>query len=300
MKKKTNDEFLSEISLLNPTYSILSEYINIDTDVLCHCNIHDVNFYSTPYNLLKGKCGCKLCKGEKIRKKRISTMEIFINKLKLVNPYISVVGEYHGSKQKISCKCDLHNEYFESTPDHLIQGKTGCKTCAYIKNFKNTTKSHDCFIEQLKDINNKVRVCGIYTGAHNKIEVECVNCGNIWNPTAGALLSGYGCPECSSSRGEKRIRDFLEFHNILFDPQKKFNNLLGVGGRKLSYDFYLIEFNILIEYQGQFHDGTAPQQTKEEFRIQKEHDRRKALYAKNNNIKLIEIWYWDYDNIENI
>ncbi len=32
---------------------------------------------------------------------------------------------------------------------------------------------------------------------------------------------------------------------------------------------------------------------------QQEHDRRKKQYAKNHGIKLLEIWYWDFDNIEN-
>lgn len=66
MKKRTNDEFLSEIFKLNPTYTILSEYVNIDTNVRCYCNIHNVEFNSTPYNLLKGKCGCNMCRSEKI------------------------------------------------------------------------------------------------------------------------------------------------------------------------------------------------------------------------------------------
>ena len=30
------------------------------------------------------------------------------------------------------------------------------------------------------------------------------------------------------------------------------------------------------------------------------HDKRKREYAKDHNIKLLEIWYWDYDNIEEI
>ena len=42
------------------------------------------------------------------------------------------------------------------------------------------------------------------------------------------------------------------------------------------------------------------EQTEEEFNIQKEHDKRKREYARNNGINLLEIWYWDMKNIENI
>ena len=62
----------------------------------------------------------------------------------------------------------------------------------------------------------------------------------------------------------------------------------------------MIKYNLLIEYQGEFHDGTAWQQTEIDFLRQQEHDKRKKNYAKKNNIGLLEIWYWDYDNIEQI
>lgn len=57
---------------------------------------------------------------------------------------------------------------------------------------------------------------------------------------------------------------------------------------------------MLIEYQGEFHDGTAWQQTEIDFLRQQEHDKRKKNYANMNNILLLEIWYWDYNNIEQI
>ena len=44
----------------------------------------------------------------------------------------------------------------------------------------------------------------------------------------------------------------------------------------------------------------SKRKTQEEFEIQKEHDRRKREYAKSHGIDLLEIWYWDFDNIEDI
>ena len=40
--------------------------------------------------------------------------------------------------------------------------------------------------------------------------------------------------------------------------------------------------------------------SKKDFERQQEHDRRKKEYALQNNIELLEIWYYDYDNIEEI
>ena len=73
-----------------------------------------------------------------------------------------------------------------------------------------------------------------------------------------------------------------------------------MGKGNLSYDFYLPKYNLLIEYQGEFHDGSAGKYSRINIKKQQEHDRRKKQYAKDNNIKLLEIWYWDYDNIEKI
>lgn len=299
-RKRTNEEFLLEIKKLNPTYDILSEYINCDTNVLCHCNVHNVNFNATPYNLLKGKVGCELCRREKIGKKNRREKEDFESRLFDVNPNIEVIGEYIQCKKKIECKCKIHNEIFFATPDHLIQGETGCKQCVQDKYHIGGLKSNEQFMNEMKIIQPNIRVIGKYDGAKTRIDVQCIKCGHKWSPVASSLVSGFGCPNCASSRGEKRIKEFLNDKNIDFEYQKNFDDLRGVGGGLLSYDFYLIKYNLLIEYQGEFHDGTAWQQTEIDFLRQQEHDKRKKNYTKRNNIGLLEIWYWDYDNIEQI
>lgn len=299
-RKRTNEEFLLEIKNLNPTYSILSQYINCDTDVTCHCNIHNIDFNSTPYNLLKGKIGCELCRREKIGKKNKRTRDDFIERLFNVNPNIEVIGEYIQCKQPIECKCKMHNEIFYGTPDHLLQGKIGCKQCIQEKYHLSGLKSHMQFLNEMKYIHPDIFVLGEYDGAKTRVDVQCRKCGYKWNPVASSLISGFGCPICASSHGEKAINKFLTNHNIDFIPQKTFNALFGVNGGLLSYDFYLTKYNLLIEYQGEFHDGTAWQQTEMDFLRQQEHDKRKRAYAKKHGIHLLEIWYWDYENIEQI
>ena len=77
--------------------------------------------------------------------------------------------------------------------------------------------------------------------------------------------------------------------------------MLGLGNGNLSYDFYLPDYNLLIECQGVQHkEWQKTWMSKERFERQLEHDRRKKEYAKQHNIKLLEIWYYDIDNIEDI
>jgi len=141
----------------------------------------------------------------------------------------------------------------------------------------------------------------------SKYEVwwKCNECGHEWE-TSIRNRKNRGCPECNKSKGEKRCRRVFDLKNIYYIPQKEFDGLLGLGGGNLSYDFYLPKYNLLIEYQGEQHEkpidfkGNGEKHAIEQFEKQVEHDRRKREYAQNNNIKLLEIWYWDFDNIETI
>lgn len=133
----------------------------------------------------------------------------------------------------------------------------------------------------------------------------------------------FRCPECQYSKGEERISKYLinkgfmkisqedfeqlvdkdKYNKDYFIPQMKFDGLVGIKGGLLSYDFYLPKYINCIEYQGEFHDndgGNGTKYMKSKFPKQLEHDRRKREYAQNNNIKLLEIWYYDFDKIEEI
>lgn len=111
-----------------------------------------------------------------------------------------------------------------------------------------------------------------------------------------------GCPICAESKGEKRIRNWLLSKSIEFISQKEYKGLNGLGGGSLSYDFYLPKSNILIEYQGKQHEKyiVGFHNSKNAFYKQQEHDKRKREYADLHNISLLEIWYWDFENIEEI
>ena len=71
-----------------------------------------------------------------------------------------------------------------------------------------------------------------------------------------------------------------------------------MGGGKLSYDFYLPDYNLLIEYQGiQHKEPVIFFGGDKALRSQQARDRIKREYALSHNINLLEIWY--NEDIEN-
>lgn len=127
-------------------------------------------------------------------------------------------------------------------------------------------------------------------------------CGNIVSVSSSHLTSGHSksCG-CLRSSGEYNITQFLQSHNIEYETQKKFANLVGLNGGLLSYDFYIPQYKLLIEAQGQHHK--SPKKLfggEKQLEKQKEHDKRKREYAKANDYRLLEIWYYDYNKIDKI
>ena len=136
----------------------------------------------------------------------------------------------------------------------------------------------------------KIWMCCQNNKKHKDYETDCAS-----------FTSNHRCPKCNESHGEREVSKWLDNKNIKYIREKTFNDLLGLGNEPLRYDFYLPKYNFLIEYQGSQHE--SPQDYfggKEKFIEQQEHDKRKRVYAENHNIKLLEIWYWDFDNIETI
>ena len=120
----------------------------------------------------------------------------------------------------------------------------------------------------------------------------------------------FRCPECNEYKGEKEIDNILIKFNIPHDSQYKFSDLKGVGNGLLKFDFPVfwdkeqMKLKILIEYDGIQHfrpvrfGGISKERAIKNYKQQVKNDMIKNLYCAENNIQLIRIPYWEYDNIE--
>ena len=69
----------------------------------------------------------------------------------------------------------------------------------------------------------------------------------------------------------------------------------------MPFDFYLPDYNLLIEFDGiQHYEIRGHFGGYDGFVDTKIRDTIKNIYCKDNNIDLLRIPYWDYKNIENI
>ena len=233
-----------------------------------------------------------------------------------VNPY----HIYRNSRLKVWLKCANTNyhpsnlyvcDQFVRMIETRKSNKYPCPYCSH----KGKNKIHpkdsfaqwgidtfgEDFLEKYWSNKNTLDPYEIYKGSEIKIWIKCLECNDSYYIRCANFTYGYRCNICNKSKGELVIREFLYNNSIEFIPQKTFNDLVGLGNGYLSYDFYLPKYNLLIEYQGIQHKEKMEYfGGNEGFAIQQEHDKRKKEYAEKNNIQLLEIWYWDFDNIDKI
>lgn len=100
------------------------------------------------------------------------------------------------------------------------------------------------------------------------------------------------CGHCNLSKGENKIEQILQDNNIKFERQKTFDNCRNIN--LLRFDFYLPEFDILIEYDGIQHykyKESSDWNTKENFKKTKINDSIKNKWCIDNSKALIRIPY---------
>lgn len=286
-KKITNEIFLERIKKSLNKIKILSEYQGVKSKIKCECLKCGNKWETKARNLLRGN-GCPKCNQSN---PKLSTAE-YILQMRDINPTIKITGKYTGNNKRIDCKCTICG--YEWSPfANAIKSGHGCPNCKVLKD----RLSCEEFIKRMKNINPFIEIIGTYITNKIPLEVKCLVCGKTFNTKPDGLLRKTGCPYCNLSKGERDVSIFLDKNNIKYIQQKKYPDLIGLGGGELAYDFYLPDYNLLIEYQGRQHKEQIKGFVDGElFEYVKEHDRRKKEYAHKNNIQLLEIWY--DENIE--
>ena len=184
------------------------------------------------------------------------------------------------------CKCDC-GTVIETPTDYLVRGFIKSCGCLQKENWNSFQK----------DITNKrfgklVAIQPTSKRANGSIVWKCkCDCGNIAYVSQGNLASGTISCGCARSKGEQKISEYFQTHNIYYEKEKEFEGCINPKTKRaLRFDFYLPEYNICIEYNGQQH--YIPVEYfggEQQFISQQECDAIKEQYCKRTNKQLFII-----------
>ena len=245
-RKITNEIFAKELAIQYPNLIPMEEYKGDKTEITVKCIKHNYEFKTKP-NTLKHGSGCKFCGREKLSEKKrkdISQVLSDFNKIhnnKYQYPYLK--DEYINNKSIITFICPIHGELSQQALKHL--NGEGCKLCSH-QSFPHTTET---YIKRANEIHhNKYDYVNTkYIDRLTDIVITCPIHGDF-TQSPKDHLSGCGCPICKESTLEKEIRNILETNSIDYLYEYKGHTL-----HNKSVDFYLINYNVAIECQGEQH-----------------------------------------------
>jgi hypothetical protein len=180
----------------------------------------------------------------------------------------------------------------------LLRG-IGCFMCGREKTINSHKKNNDYWKEECKK-RDFTFVESYSKNNHTYIKYICNKHKNVGvqEKFSGNLLKSTSCPHCKSHFYENMIGQILDMWNLKYTREKRFSDCKDKY--TLPFDYYLDEYNIAIEYDGEFHHKSirignkmSEQEANNRFAEVQRRDKIKTDYCKQNNIKLIRIPYWD-------
>ena len=263
--KITNERF--DLNITNLNFTRIDDYINTKTSIRFSCKLCNKIYKKKPKEIKKLKCNCV--------KHQEKYMVILENKnIILLQNYINIITP-------ILHQCLICENIFKVKPKSIVNSKNNCSFCLGIK------MNNEIYSKRLP---NDIILCDEYINTHTKLKHKCLKCNNYWFTKPNYILHmKCGCPICNLSKGEKTIIEILNRSNINFTTQY----IVNINNINYRFDFYLINLNIFIEYDGIQHFEIVEFFGGEKAFIQTcKNDEIKNKYCMENNIKLIRIPYY--------
>jgi hypothetical protein len=291
-KKSNTKEFIEKANKIHSNqynYSMVN-YKNNSTKVHIICP-QGHSFFQTANSHLNGR-GCSTCANKNI------TTERFVQKAKMIhcNKYDYSKSVYKTANLPIEIICYKHGNFFQRPYSHLA--KKGCFKCGE-EIFMSRTKTLENFIKDANKIHHNIYDYSLvdYKNCQTYIDILCIKHG-VFKQKPTTHLTGRGCPICNNSKGELEIWHLLELNNIEFILQYRVEDFKEFSTfwkfiKNCKYDFYLPEYNIVIEYHGIQHYTFSPffHGNEKEMLKRRKRDNDKKEFCLKNNIGYYEIGY---------
>lgn len=278
----TNDIFDKRIS--ERFIKRLGSYVHSKSPIKFECLKCNYMWDTIPNIILMGS-GCPKC-ANRLK----STNEDLDNKL--VGKNVKRIGNYVNNSTKIEFQCleNNCNHIWPAKPNNILSGQR-CPLCFGKQKLTNEIIDTRLVGRDIQRIEN-------YINIDTNIEFKCLvnTCQNVWKATPDNVVnSGTGCPNCSFFKNEKIVQEYLIKSGIKFFRNfyiQKFDKRIK---KRYKLDFYLPDYNLVIEYNGQQHyepicfGGMELSKAIKNFKKQQKRDNFVINFLKNKNISLIEI-----------
>lgn len=176
---------------------------------------------------------------------KTKTKEKFVEEAKDIHgdKYIYDKVVYKNTDTPVIIICPIHGNFPQRPYKHL-QGQ-GCPWCA-----GNKKKTIEEFIEEARVAHgNRYRYDNVvYINNKTPVIITCPEHGDF-PQTPHDHKSGKGCPKCKTSHMENTVSKIFDNSHIKYEYESHINNILKLK----SVDFYLTEYNMVIECQGGQH-----------------------------------------------
>lgn len=288
--RKTPMEFTNEvIELVGEEYEFLEEYSKSNELIkVIHrrCgNIYEVS----PNSFLRGR-RCPKCSGNQATQKTTAQFKKEVRTL--VGDEYTILGGYVNRATNIEIRHNRCGRVYHVEPGNFLYGSR-CIECHYNDVRTPIAEVHAKVRNALGDA---YRVEDDYINMQKPLKIRHLECGEVFSVRlTDVVQKRSGCPNCNQSRGEDYVSSYLKARSIHYTTQKRFKDLRNV--MPLSYDFYLPDYNVLIEYQGEQHfrpktfGGMAKEEAIRRLERQKYHDKLKLEYAESNGYVLLTPTY---------
>lgn len=306
-QRKTRAEFVEELrQARGDEFELVGEYINYHEVTGIKHSLCGRMFDSCASRMLSQNGGCPLCRDDNRWRYRQKTHDAFLAEFKnCMGEDYELLSDYTGCDDKIRVRHSECGEVYISTPGSVLQGiRCTYPECLAKRIREATTLTHKEYINSFKDpLEKDYVILGEYENSETHIEVAHKKCGSRWFVSPSRFRSGSRCPRCRESKGERVISQYLDLAILNYIPQYRTEECKDV--RALPFDFAVLDDNdsisLMIEFDGEQHFESIDFFGGEAnlMNVQRR-DKIKSKYCLENNIPLLRIPYWDFDNIERI
>ena len=292
-----------KIQEINPDIELLEPYENMTKRIKCKCKKHDYISTKSVQEILLGR-GCKYCGAEKLSDQHFLSDKEVQERISEKYPHIKLIKYYGINSKDTEWLCTKHNIKFNKVLSTMLRSDdSGCEICYKERMRNNFGLSQDEFIARLYSVHPELDIVGEYNCMSEEILIHCNTHNYTFKTRPSDILRRVSCcPKSFKTYKEEAMCTLIESWGYKISRQHVFDNCKDT--RVLKFDCYLIDFNTVVEYDGEnhFHPVKFGTQSEEEaiekYEYTKNHDRIKDQYCMNNNINIIRVPYYQFDDME--